>query len=184
MDGRHTLTPKFVSWNAFNGPGAFCMEHREFVLQHPIRLAPSSNENLQGLLDGLIREKGFATRAFHWYPGQFGPIILDRLSADDFEEMRAEDLPACIDAMVLEASKAFLPTFEHAMREPEVVRRKIHSLLSILPMEESWFWRYRIPIVKSKPIEGKLMDPSLFDYFHLVVGLNRTSAFTLCLFYD
>lgn len=184
MDGRHTLIPKLVSWNAFNGPGAFCMEHREFRLETPVRLAPSSNENLQGLLDGLIREKGFATRAFHWYPGQFGPIILERLSADDFEEMRAEDLPARIDDMVTEASKAFLPSFEHAMGEPEVVRRKMHSLLSILPLERAWFWRYRIPIVKSNPQDGKLMNPSLFDFFHLVVGLNHSSAFTLCLFYD
>jgi hypothetical protein len=184
MDGRLSLTPKLVSWNAFNGPGAFCMEHREFRLEPPIRLSTSSKENLQGLLEGLIREKGFAAKAFRWYPGQFGPIILDRLSSDDFKEFKAVDLPACIDAMVTEASKAFLPSFEHSTGEPEAVRQKMFSLLSILPVEGSWLWRYRIPIVKSNPEGGKLMDPSLFDFFHLVVGLNRTSAFTLCLFYD
>jgi hypothetical protein len=177
------VTPKLVSWNAFNGPGMFCMEHREFAWECPPSDRISSNDGLQALLDGLIREKGFRILGFHMYEGQYGPVLLDRMTADDFVEVDTEQLPQIVDGMVTRAAQAF-PGFAYENGEPEVVRQKMMSLVSLLPTGDAAYWRYSVPFVKSNPRDGKLQDPTLFDFFHFLIGVNRSGCHTLCLFYD
>lgn len=178
------LKPKLVSWNAFSGPGMFCMEHREFAWEEPVPSRIRQGERLQALLDGLIRENGLRILGFKWYEGQYGPILLDRMTADDFVEVETLDLPRILDEMVTQASQAF-HGFEYAKGEPETVKAKLMSLLSQLPTgEDAGYWRYDVPFVKSNPKDGKLQDPTLFDFFHFLVGMDDNGCSTLCLFYD
>lgn len=184
MPNTGIATPRLVSWNAFSGPGMFCMEHREFAWEDPFPSRIGQGERLQALLDGLIREKGFRIIGFHWYEGQYGPILLERMTADDFIQVDTQALPRILDEMVTQSSQAF-HGFVYEKGEPETVRGKLMSLLSLLPMGgDAVYWRYDVPFVKSNPKDGKLQDPTLFDFFHFLLGMDGNGCHLLCLFYD
>ena len=184
MPSKDIVTPRLVTWNAFSGPGMFCMEHREFAWDYPFPSGIAEGERLQAMLDGLIREKGFRTLTFRWYEGQYGPILLDRMTADDFMQVDTQALPRILDEMVTQSSRAF-HGFVYEKGEPETVRGKLMSLLSLLPMgRDALYWRYDVPFVKSNPKDGKLQDPTLFDFFHFLIGMDDNGCHTLCLFYD
>lgn len=162
----------------------FCLEHREFACENLLTSRIAQDELLQELLGGLTREKGFRILGFHWYQGQYGPILLDRMTADDFVQVETRALPRILDEMLTQASQAFLG-FEYANGEPETVRAKLMSLLSLLPMGgDAVYWRYNVPFVKTNPEDGKLQDPTLFDFFYFMVGMDENRCHTLCLFYD
>lgn len=169
--------------NSFTGPGMFCFEFKECRIESGLRPIGKTEADLARVLDAMIREKIPLRGHFKWYNGQYGPIILDFLSAADFGKCIASGVTDELDRMV-EAASIHFKEFSYANGEPEIVKHKIHALLGFIPTDTTAFFKYTRPIGKSNPGSIHLMEHNQYDYFHLLIGFNDDSCYLISLFWD
>jgi hypothetical protein len=170
-----------LSTDTFQGPGAICLELKQFAFRPPFTPEDTSPGTVQQILAGLRFHHLLEQGLHKWLTGHFGPIIIEQIEPQDFVPVQGS-LTRSIGTLIDSLPEACFEEEETPV-DRQQVREKISCSLGILEEGQHIFYHHPSSTHTAKG-SRKFAEHHPFCYFHAFLGFNRTHLCLVTLFYE